>query len=196
MPSGAGNCGASSEPSRSLHLVDGVRSPGIADLGRISAQIEETERHAGHARIHQVIDRAGRLIVGFRGIEDEAVLAVPSLLPGQREADLERTVAMTVGVDGIREAVRSVVEGLCKPGAHQAARAGQQLRKRVGDHVRSEAIEDLADAFDAQLDARHQRAHVAVALIGETRVAVEDGESGLVHLPCIDHPGGGMMMPS
>ena len=46
-------------------------------------------------------------------------LAVGPALARQREPDVERAVAVAVGVDRIGEAVRAVVEGLGELGAHQ-----------------------------------------------------------------------------
>ncbi len=96
---------------------------------------------------------------------------------------------MAVAVDGVGEAVGAIGKGLGQPVAHQPAGAGKQLRQRIGDDIRAEALEDLGDAGGAELDARHQRGHVADALVGKARVAVEDGERRLVGPAGVDQLG-------
>ncbi len=155
-------------------------------LARIAAEIIEAERHARHTRIHDEVDRSRRLVVGFGGVEDEAILALGVTLMGQREADAEGTVAMAVAVDGVGEPMRADREGLGELLAHQAARARQKLRQRVLDGVGVEAGEDVGHPLHTELDACHQRAHVAPALVGIARVAVEDLQHRLVGAPRLD----------
>jgi hypothetical protein len=107
---------------------------------------------------------------------------------GEREAQAERPVAVAVGIDRVGEAVRPVGEGLGELPAHEAPRPGEELVERVPERVGAEARDDLLDAPDAELDAAQERPHVAEALVGEARVAVEDGERRLVRPPSLDQP--------
>ena len=93
----------------------------------------------GHIGIHQEIHRPRRLIVRLRCVQDEPVVRCPR----QRQTDMERPVAVAVGVDRIGEAMRADGECLAQPPPHQFARAGEQLGERVGHHVRAEALQDL-----------------------------------------------------
>ena len=133
MPSGAGTLGPQQRALAQPHLVERLRAAGVADLRRIAAEIEHRQRRARHVGIEQQVHRPGRLVVGLGGVEDEAVLAaVGAALARQRQPEMERAVAVAVGIDRVGEAMRAVVEGLGEPGAHQLARARQQLAQRVG----------------------------------------------------------------
>ena len=157
----------------------------------IAAQIEQAERHARHAVVHDVVDRTGRLVVAFRGIEDEPVPAVVLPFSGYGEPDLERSVALAVAVDSIRETPGAVVEGFSQLGANQFPGPGKELRQRIGKHVMPETIDDLRHPPDAQFDAGHQCAHVAHALFGEPGIAMKDLQRRLVGLPGVDQLGDG-----
>jgi hypothetical protein len=156
------------------HLVERLRAAGVADLRRIAAEVEHGESRPRHVRVQQQVHRSRRLVVGCRGVEDEAILAVGPALARQRQAQMERAVAVAVGVDRIGETVRTVVEGLGELRAHQGAGACHELAQAVGQHVGAEARRDLLDALHAQRRARHQRPHVADVLLGEARIAEED----------------------
>ena len=197
MPSGAGNLRPQQRAFAQPHLVERLRAAGIADLRRIAAEIEHAERHAGHVGIHQQVHRTGRLVVGRGGVEDETVVAVRPALARQREAQMERTVAVAVGVDRVGEAVRAVVEGLGEPRAHQLARAREQLAQRIGHDVGAEAADDLLDALHADLRARHQRPHVAACSgRGSANCGGRSSASASLVTPASISLVGGMMMPS
>ena len=76
--------------------------------------------------------------------------------------------------------MRAVGEGLAEPPPHQLPRAGEQPVERILEDRDAEALDHLLDAPDAELHARHQRLHVAEALLRIARVAVEDRERRLV----------------
>ncbi len=54
--------------------------------------------------IHQIVHRSRRLVVALACIEGEPVLAISTMLAGEREAHLERAVAVAIAVDRIGEA--------------------------------------------------------------------------------------------
>ncbi len=73
MPSGAGNLGHSSDPSRSRTSSSACGPPALHTWDAIAAEIEHGERRARHVGIEQQVHRPGRLVVGLGGVEDEAV---------------------------------------------------------------------------------------------------------------------------
>ncbi len=141
----------------------------------------------GTPRIHQEVHRAGRLVVALGRVEDEAVLAVRALLAGQREAHLERAVAVAVGVDRVGEAVRAVGEGFGELGAHQPPRAGEQLRQaRRRPHPAPKRSRISPTRFTPSSTLAISARMSPWLCAGKARVAMEDRQRRLVGHALVD----------
>ena len=163
-------------------LVEGARATGIAYLRRIAAQKIQREGGARHVLVHQVVDRAGCLVVGFAGIEDETVV----ISTGQREPDMQRAGAMAIAVDRIGETMGANRERFAELAAHQSLRAAQQLAQRVLEHAGGETLDHLLHPTHAEIDTRHQRARIAAAGRRIAGVAIENFQGGGVGDTAVD----------
>ena len=196
--SGAGKRGRSRLPSRSSTASIARIVPSLSMRNSIVAREVDAEDHARYGAVHDPVDRPGRLVVGVARVEHDAVG-----LHVHGEADLERAVALAVGLDLVGELVAAWREGAAQPRAHDALGLLVQALEGVEHQRAAEAAEQVEDATLAQPHRGGEGARVALEQQREAGIADEEAEDLLVehafaieahrrdHQPFLEHLGRG-----